>query len=86
MNSVASQSSSSGWVGGQALGAEVLGRFDERPAEELAPEAVHHDPRGQRIVLVDEPVREPEAVERPPRGSGGSDAGTAAVTFSPRLV
>ena len=62
MNSMASQSSNSGCVGGDALRAEVVLRLDEAAAEILLPDAIHDDARGERILRLDEPAREIEAV------------------------
>ena len=49
MNSVASQSSNSGWTGPLALRAEVLDRLDDAGAEEHLPVAVDGHARGQRV-------------------------------------
>ena len=48
----------------RALGAEVLARLDQTPAEDLLPESVDGDPRDERIVLVDEPAGEAQPVHR----------------------
>ena len=49
MNSVASQSSSSGCYGRLALRAEILGGLDDAGAEIHLPVAIHRHARGQRI-------------------------------------
>ena len=85
MNSAASQSSNSG-ARPLALHAEVLGRFHHPDAEELLPEAVHRDARGQRILGRDEPLRQGEPVRgragRQRRQAGGCGRGSPC----PRLV
>ena len=48
-NSVASQSSSSGWLGDSPCDAEVFARLDEAGAEVHLPEAVDRHARGQRV-------------------------------------
>ena len=48
-----------------ALRAEVLFGFDQPLAEELRPDAVDGDPRGERVVAIDEP-----AGQRQPVGGG----------------
>ena len=70
MNSPASQSSSSGCVGGCAVDAEVARRRDEAAAEVVLPEAVDHDARGQRIRRRGDPVA-------PARRAGRSFAAAA---------
>src|SRR6266705_550666 len=47
-----------------ALRAEIGGGFDKACAEELLPEAIHGDPRRERMVGADEPAREIEAIGR----------------------
>ena len=71
-SSSASQSSNSGWVGRLALGAEVVGRGDDPPAEVVLPEPVDDHPRGQvpgAVVGVGQPVRQ--------RRRGGSSCGSS---------
>jgi hypothetical protein len=46
------------------LHAEIFLRLDDAVAEVHLPEAIHGDARGQRMVRIDEPSREREAVER----------------------
>jgi hypothetical protein len=62
MNSVASQSSSAGWVGGAPWEPKVVLRLDQAAAEVLLPDAVDHDARGQRVGGVEEPAGEVESV------------------------
>ena len=47
-----------------SLGAEILAGLDEASSEDLLPEPVHRDPCDERVVLVDQPAREAEAVHR----------------------
>ena len=47
----------------RALRAEVLARLDEAAAEDLLPEPIDGDARDERVVLVDQPAREPEPVD-----------------------
>ena len=63
-SSTASQSSSSGWVGGSPCGAEVVGRGDEAAAEMVLPEAVDDDAGGERMVGPRQPLGQVEAAER----------------------
>ena len=50
-------------VGGQrALDAEVFFGFDEADSEELGPNAVDGDARGERVVASDEPVSQCETI------------------------
>src|SRR6185503_19299667 len=64
--------------GRRALRAEVLARLDESTAEDLLPHAIDGDAGDQGVVLVDQPAREPEAVDgliaahgmQRPRGGG----------------
>src|SRR5262245_29842141 len=46
------------------LGAKVLAGFDDAATEDLLPETIDVDPRDERVVHVDEPARESEAVRR----------------------
>ena len=48
----------------RALRAEVLARLDDAAAEQLLPEAVDGDAGDERVVLVDQPSREAEPVDR----------------------
>ena len=48
-NSVASQSSSSGWEGSRAANAEIARGATDPAAEMIMPDPVHHHARGQRI-------------------------------------
>ena len=57
-NSLASQSSSSGWLGGCPGRAEVVGRGDDPFAEVVQPDPVDHHARGQRMAGLGEPFRE----------------------------
>ncbi len=54
----------------RALGAEVLHRADDAVAELLVPEAVDVDPGRQRVVLVEQPFGQAEAVARQVLGPG----------------
>ena len=47
-----------------ALRAEIGGGFHEARAEELLPETVHRDARGERMVGADQPAREIEPIGR----------------------
>ena len=76
-NSVASQSSSSGWVGRSPGHAEVLDGGDEAPAEEGVPGAVHHHPADQRVVLGHQPAGQGQPVVRRPRRQRVQAAGDA---------
>ena len=49
-----------------ALGAEVLARLDEAAAEEARPEPIHRHAAGQRVVRVDQPAGQAQAVGRLP--------------------
>ena len=56
--------------------AEVVGGLDEAGAEHFLPEAVDRDAGRQRVALVEEPLREAEAVPREGcrhRRQGGRD-------------
>jgi hypothetical protein len=61
MNSFASQSRSSGCVGLKPMWPKSLGRGDEAGAEDVMPDAVHHDAGGQRVARIGEPFGEGEA-------------------------
>ena len=61
MNSTASQSSSSGCVGGFAHLPEVLERGDDAAAEMLLPETIDDDARGQRILRRADPSGQRQA-------------------------
>ena len=66
MNSVASQSSNSGWLRTR-LASQVLGGTHQADTEIRLPEAVDRHPGGQRVERVDEPFGQPKPV---PRGRG----------------
>ena len=75
---------------GFALRAELLGRFDDADAEQLLPQAIDGHARGERIVGVDEPIGQAEAIElraaasrMQRRGHAGGDR-FAGVRNSPR--
>ena len=83
MNSVASQSSSSGWLGASPLRAEIFGRLHQARAEIHLPIAVDGDARGERMRRIDQPLRQSEPVERRAlRAAEAGRAGTAGVTLS----
>jgi hypothetical protein len=46
---------------------EIIRRRDDASAEDLLPETIHGDARGERIRRIDEPLGEPEAIRRSPR-------------------
>ena len=50
--------------GRDALRAEIVLRLHDAPAEILLPNAVHDDPRRQRIIRGDNPTRQIEAIRR----------------------
>ena len=92
MNSTASQSSSSGCVGGSPLMPKSSDGADEAAAEQLGPPAVDRDAGRQRVVAVDQPAGQVEAVGAARRGSGCSTPGVPGCDFarpgvrkSPRL-
>jgi len=62
-----------------ALGAEVLGGLDQARAEELLPEAVDGHARGQRVLGVGQPLREPQAVFRRTLGQWRQETRRAAL-------
>ena len=64
MNSVASQSSSSGLQRPLALRAEILHGLHHAGAEVHLPEAIHRHARRQRIGRIDQPFREAQPVVR----------------------
>ena len=64
MNSVASQSSSSGCVGGSPCVPKSAGVATIPRAEILFPDPVHDHARGQGIVRGHQPAREPKPVQR----------------------
>ena len=78
MNSVASQSSSSGCDGRVALRAEIFGGLDDAGSEIQLPVAIHGHARGERMRGIDEPFGEVEAggalavVDGERRQDGGS--------------
>ena len=76
MNSVASQSSSSGCVGVGALSAEVVLGLDQAAAEVLLPDAVDGDAGRQRISRIDQPRARSSRVA-PAGNCGESTAGNA---------
>ena len=85
-NSVASQSSNSGCDGMLALHAEILRRLHQARAEVLLPEAIHRHARGERMLRINQPLREAQPVgRRVLRASGGRIAGTPGPTLSPFL-
>ena len=48
----------------RALRSEVLAGLDEAASEQLLPQAVDDDARDQRVVRINEPAREAQAVGR----------------------
>jgi len=50
--------------GRRALSSEVLLSLDDPDAENLAPEAVDGDARRERVLLVDNPLRQPQSIGR----------------------
>src|SRR5262245_31428917 len=62
-----------------ALGAEVLGGLHQAGAEELLPESVDRDPRGQGVARVGQPLREAKAVLWRPVGQGRQEARRRAI-------
>ena len=50
MNRRASQSSSSGWLGGSARKPKSLGVFTRPVAEMMLPDPIHHHARGERVL------------------------------------
>ena len=85
-NWTASQSSSSGWLGGSPWDAEVLGGLDDARAEDLLPEPVDRHAGGQRV-LGRRPASGPSrAGPGSPSGSGGRNPGVARPTGSFGLV
>ena len=65
-------------VGGFRAGrAEILEGFHEAEAEELFPEAVDHDPGGERVVLGNQPAGEGEPVGRGVIGKLSEEGGDA---------
>ena len=69
MKSRASQSRSSGCVGGGSLDAEVLGGGDDSTAKEHLPVSIHRDARGQRMMGVGGAI-----AARPTVAAGGTVA------------
>ena len=63
-NSVASQSSSSGWEGGTPISTEIGWTGYDASAEVMHPNPVDHHPGGKRVVGLDEPPRESQAAVR----------------------
>ena len=61
-NSTASQSSSSGWLGGSPCAPKSSTRLHQPGAEEHLPVAVHRHPRRQRIGRSDQPASQPQPV------------------------
>ena len=61
-------------AGRRALGAEVVFGFDDAEPEELLPEAVHDNPRRQRVGRIDQPLGQVEAI-RPKPGPLGTGLG-----------
>ncbi len=82
-NWTASQSSSSGWLGGSPWTPKSSAVLTMPGAEDLKPEAVDGHAGGQRMVGRDQPLGQPQAVAGASGGSGGRNAGTARPTFSP---
>ncbi len=77
-------------AGRLALRAEVLGRLDDPGAEDLEPEAVDGHAGGQRMVGGDQPLRQPQAVDRrarrqrrQERGHGPADLLALLVVLAP---
>ncbi len=64
MNVTASQSSSSGWLGGEPCAPKSAAGFDETPAEMQLPQPVHEHPCRERMVLAEQPLGETSAVSR----------------------
>ena len=70
------------------LGTQVFHRLDDPDTKKLFPDPVHPDPGGQRMLLGDAPLRQPQAVHRsfPGKrrkhsGKAPSDFGTGFVVF-----
>ena len=59
-----------GMTGPLALHAEVVAGLDQALTEQLLPEAIDHHARGQRMVGLGEPLRQPQAVLRRALGPG----------------
>ena len=71
-------------AGQLALGAEVLLGLDDPRAEELRPVAVDRHAGRQRVVAVDEPLRQGQPVDRSsPGAAGGAPWARRASTTSP---
>ena len=77
MNSVASQSSSSGCDGHSPCDAEIFDGLDDAGAEIHLPEAIHGDARQQRIAGIDQPFGEAEAIVRRAGGQRRQRGGNA---------
>ena len=67
-----------------ALGPEVLDSFHQADTEELGPETIHHHAGGERVLGLQEPTRQAEAVLRGVGGPRGDqlfgDAGVDLLT------
>ena len=76
-----------GVAGPVALRAEVFAGLDDADAEEHLPQAVDGDARGQRVVGLDQPLGQSEAVHRVAVGAAARKRrGTPAVDLFARLV
>ena len=67
-----------------ALRAEIFAGEDDAAPEDLLPDAVDRDARGQRIVGRDQPARQAEARRFRRRACGGSTASVPGCTSAPR--
>ena len=75
MNSTASQSSNSGWLGASPWMPKSSAVRTRPASEELLPEPVHGDARGEGVLLADDPAGEGEAVARGELGQRGQHFG-----------
>ena len=50
--------------GRRALRAEVFAGLDDAAPEQLLPNSIRRHPRRQRVVLIHEPARQPQPIER----------------------
>ena len=70
-----------------ALRAEVLHRVDDAGAEVHLPQAIHEDAGGQRVLLVEQPIDETQAIRRKLAPSvAKTRAGTPGCTSLPRWL
>ena len=68
-----------------ALNAEVFGGLHDSLAEEVLPNPVHLDPRGQWMVGRYKPLRQPEPIQRRAVGQGRQKRGRGEFHLLQRL-